>query len=372
MSLKAGRILGVSIRIHYTLVLTFLLIAGTLSVGFMPREYPGLPPTTYIVIGVVGALLLFVSVLIHELAHSLVAKRNGLRVRQIVLFIFGGVSELEDDPRDSSVEFKVAVVGPLTSFAIAAILWVLWNTLILVRTDVVYLAVLQYGSFINLILGGFNLIPAFPMDGGRVFRSVIWRRRRDKYTATRIASRVGVGFAYVFIGFGLVIAFTGNFIGGIWLVFIGWFLRNGSESGLMQATISEALGKTRVGDVMTTSIHTVKPGSTLKEVIDDYLLVYKHGGYPVVLEGKFLGIITLNDVKRVPKEKWTETHAQDVMTPVEKIVSVGRGVHASEALMLMSTQSIGRLPVLENGTLVGIISRSDLMKIINLKTELMK
>jgi Zn-dependent protease/predicted transcriptional regulator len=370
MSIGMARILGIPIKIHYTLILAFILIAGTLAVGFMPNEYPGLSGAIYLLMGVLGAITLFASVLIHEIAHSYIAIRNGLKVERIVLFIFGGVSEMTEEPKDPKVEFRLALAGPLTSFALAIILWILWQFILIIRGSVILAAAFEYGGFINILLGIFNLIPAFPMDGGRVLRATIWSRNNNLFKATRTASRVGTAFAYLFMGTGLFSIFWGDLISGLWFVFIGWFLKNAAESSLVQTTISEALEAISIRDLMTTTVHTVSPDLSLKNAVQDYFLVYKHGGFPVVEEDRILGIITLGDIKSVSKDSWEEIRCRDVMTPVERLISVTPQQSASEALLLMSKHNVGRLLVLEDGKLAGIISRSDLLKTIQIKTEL--
>lgn len=362
--------LGVPVEVHVTLIIAFLLIAGTLSIGFMPVEYPGRPVQTYLAMGILGALLLFGSVLVHELAHSYVALRKGVKVRRIILFIFGGVSEMSEEPKSPSFELVIALVGPLTSFALAGIFGAMWYITRLLGEYVVLEAALRYGSYINLLLGGFNLIPAFPMDGGRVLRAGIWSKTKDHYRATLMASRVGMAFAYVLIAIGLLLTFSGSLLGGIWLIFIGWFLKSATESGLTQTMISEALSTVMVNDVMTTTVHTVHPECNLKDVVENHFLVYKHGGFPVVANGDVLGIVTLSDVRKVSKERWEQTLCKDVMTPSHKLVFLRPEDPAAQALLLMSQHNVGRLIVQKDGKLAGIVSRSDIMKTVRAKMAL--
>jgi Zn-dependent protease/predicted transcriptional regulator len=364
-----GKLLGIPIQMHFTLLIGFLLVAVTLTIGFMPNEYPGLPLTLYLAMGIFGAILLFLSVLIHELAHSHIALRNKLKVNRIVLFIFGGVSEIMDEPKDSSVEFRLALAGPFMSFTLAGLLGGLWFVIEMAGYNVLATA-LRYGSLINLLLGGFNLVPAFPMDGGRVLRAGLWKMTHDRYRATVIASRVGIAFAYVFMGLSLIMSFVGYVLNGIWFIFIGWFLKSGAESGLNQNIISEALSTMKVTDIMSPTVHTVDPNSTLKDVVDNNFLVYKHGGFPVVEDGDSLGIIALSDIKKIPKEKWSQKQCREVMTPFDRLVFIKPEDPATEALLKMSKYGIGRLIVLRNGSLAGIISRSDLTKTIRTRMQI--
>ncbi|MCS7115899.1 MAG: CBS domain-containing protein [Nitrososphaerota archaeon] len=368
MSLRIGKLLGVPVKLHFTLVLAVLLIVWTLAVGYLPSEYPGLSVMTYYLIGVISAFILFTSVLLHELAHSYVAKKNGLPVRRIVLFIFGGVAEIEEEPKEARVEFKMALAGPLTSFAIGLILWILHYPLSVF--GVVAIASLRYGAYINLLLGAFNLLPAFPLDGGRILRAMIWYRKKDLLQATKIATKFGVFFSYIFIFSGFLFIIGGSFIGGLWFILIGWFLRNGAEASYRQTIVSEALADVLIKDIMTRDVHTVDPDLPIKDIIETHFMKYKHGGFPVVKDSKLIGLITLEDIKKVPREKWQETRVSDVMTHCEKLKCASPNETAADALIKMSKFNIGRLPVQEDGRLVGIITRSDIMYAIRIKTEL--
>ncbi|MEM1525273.1 MAG: CBS domain-containing protein [Nitrososphaerales archaeon] len=368
MSLRIGKFLGIPIKLHFTLALAVLLIAWTLAVGYLPLEYPGLSSITYWLIGIISAIILFTSVLLHELAHSYVAKKNGLPVRRIVLFIFGGVAEIEEEPKEASLEFKLALAGPLTSFTIALILWILHYSASVF--GVLAIASLRYGAYINLLLGGFNLLPAFPLDGGRILRALIWYRKKDLLQATRIATRIGIFSSYIFIFFGFFFIIGGSFIGGLWFILIGWFLRNGAEASYKQTIVSEALANILIQDIMTREVHTVDPDLLIKDILETHFMKYKHGGFPVVKDSKLLGIITLEDIKKIPKEKWQETKVSDVMTTCEKLVCAKPNESAVDALMKMSKFNIGRLPVQEDGKLIGIITRSDILYAIQIKKEL--
>jgi Zn-dependent protease len=370
LSVKIGSLFGVPVRLHFTLILAVLLIAWTLAAGFMPAEYPGLSSIQYWVIGIIGAIGLFTSVLIHELAHSYVAKKNGLPVKRIVLFIFGGVSEIEEEPKDPRLEFKMAVVGPASSLAIGVVLFLAWYLLNTFGLSPLIIAPMEYIGEINLLLGGFNLLPAFPIDGGRVLRAVLWKRKNDFIGATKTATRVGIAFSYLFMFGGLALIFFGPLINGLWFVLIGWFLKNGAESSLNQTVVSEALAGVSIRDIMTRNVHTVDPDTSVKDVMETHFLQYKHGGFPVEKDSKLLGLITLEDIRKSPREKWQETKVGDVMTSCEKLKCASPDELAVDALMKMSKQDIGRLPVQEDGKLVGIVTRSDILHAIRVRTEL--
>ncbi len=357
-------------KLHYTLILAVLLITWTLAIGYLPSEYPGLSSEAYWLIGAIAAIVLFVSVLVHELAHSYVAKKNGLPVKRIVLFIFGGVSEIEEEPNEPGLEFRIALVGPLTSFLLALILWSLQYAVGFFGANVVVIAPLEYGAYINVLLGGFNLLPAFPLDGGRVLRAGIWRWKKDRTYATRIATRVGVLFSYILIFWGFFVVILGVFIGGLWLILIGWFLKNGAESSYRQTIMSEALAGVLIRDIMTREVHTVNPDALVGDVVGTHFSQYKHGGFPVEKDSKLLGLVTLQDIRKIPKEKWRETKISQAMTPYEKLKCASPDETAVEALMKMARYDVGRLPVQEDEKLVGIVTRSDIVHVIKVKTEL--
>lgn len=370
MSLRVGKIIGVEIKLHYTWFVIFTLVTWTLAQGYMPQQYPGLPSALYWVIGAVAALLLFASVLFHELCHSYVAKRQGLPVPAITLFLFGGVSQIAEEPQNPNLEFRIALVGPLSSFALAALLGAAWYWAVALNLSSVIAAPLQYGALINILLGAFNLIPAFPLDGGRLFRAKVWKWKNDLVAATRLSTKVAEGFAYALMFTGFLVILFGVWIGGLWLIFIGWFLRNGAEASLKQTIVSQALADVAVGNVMTQQVVAVKPHLPVAEVVDGYFYRYKHGGFPVVQDGRFGGVITVHDVQKIPREKWRSTLVRDAMTPAEKIISARPEEPAVEAMIKLSRHDVGRLPVLKEGRIVGIITRSDLMRVIKTRTEL--
>jgi Zn-dependent protease len=269
MSVRLGRILGIPVRIHYTLWLVFLLIAWSLAYGYMPREYPGLDAVTYWTIGIVSAFLLFLSVLLHELAHSYVARRNGLPIARITLFFFGGVSEMLEEPKNPRLEVKMAAAGPLISFLIAAGFAAGWYLSLAVSGWVALTATLRYAAMINALLGAFNLLPAFPLDGGRVLRGTIWSRSRSLLGATTTATRIGEVFAYAMMFGGFAAIFFGDFVNGVWFLFLGWFLMSGAQTSKNQTVISEALAGLKVSDIMTRDVISVPPEMTIQHLVSE-------------------------------------------------------------------------------------------------------
>ncbi len=373
MSVNIGRILGIPIRIHWTLWFVFILIAWSLATpgGYISTTYPGLGTTTYWIIGIVSAFLLFVSVLLHELSHSYIAKKNGLPIARITLFFFGGVSEMTEEPRDASLEVRMAAAGPLTSFAIAGVMGVLWLLTQIISAPTAIIATLWYGALINAVLGAFNLIPAFPLDGGRVLRGSLWRSSKNLLNATRNATRVSEGISFLMIGAGLLlIVLTPEFINGLWILFLGWFIRSGAETSLKQTQLTEALSGVSVNDIMTKQLLTVSPDITVQNLVHDYFLVHPHGGYPVVQNDKVLGIVTMDSVRSIPKEKREVELVSQAMVPYERTITVGPTVSAADALQKIAQKGVGRVLVMDQDKLLGIVSRGDIMRTIKTRQEL--
>ncbi len=361
MSLRIGRIIGVDIRIHYTWLIIFILVTTTLSQNSMPSQYPGQSSTTYWLIGFISSVLLFSSVLIHELFHSYMAMKKGIPVPQITLFLFGGVSQISEEPTDPGVEFKISVVGPLSSFALGGFFGLLYLIIEPANLPLTVVAPVNYGFIINILLGLFNLLPAFPLDGGRILRARIWARKKDMLAATTIATRVSEVLAYSLMLIGFISIISGSLMDGLWLLFIGWFLKNGAESTLQQTTISQTLASVKIEDVMTRDVVTVSPDISVLEAIRNYFYRYKHGGFPVVSGEEVKGVITMHDIQTVPQERWGSTYVWAILTPIEKMVTVKPEDPVLEALAKMSKQEIGRLPVIKEGRLIGIVTRSDIM-----------
>ena len=372
MSVNIGRILGIPIRIHWTLWLVFLLIAWSLAVGYLPATYPQLSASMDWIVGAVSALLLFVSVLLHELSHSYIAKKNGLPIARITLFFFGGVSEMTEEPQDAALEVRMAAAGPLTSFAIAGVLGALWYVGGYTGFPVAVMAVLRYNAFINVALGAFNLIPAFPLDGGRVLRGGLWQSSKNLLKATRKATRVSeiLSLLMIFAGLSLIVLNPDNIVNGIWIIFLGWFIRSGAETSLRQTQMTEALHGVSVGDIMTRNLLTVAPNLTVQQLVNDYFLVHPHGGYPVVQNDKLQGVVTMGSVRSIPREKREFETVAQAMVPYERIVTINSTASAAEAMQKMAKNQIGRLVVTEGDRILGIVTRGDLMKTIRTRQDL--
>lgn len=370
MSIKLGRIMGIPVRIHYTLWLVFVLIAWSLAYGYMPRQYPNLSQFTYWTIGIASAIILFASVLIHELSHSYIAKKNGLPIARITLFFFGGVSEMSEEPQDPGLEVRMAAAGPLMSFLIAGVLGGLWYVTGLAKVPVAVTATLGYGALINATLAVFNLVPAFPLDGGRVFRGSIWKRSGNLIGATRTATRVSEALSLIMMLGGFAAIILGDFVDGIWIVVLGWFIKSGAETSLRQTIVGETLSGVVASDIMTREVATVPPDMTVQQLVADYFLVHPHGGYPVVKDGKILGIITLQCVRAFPKEaRGTVTVAQ-AMIPLARAITVRPSSNALDIFQRLARGDVGSVLVVEDDRLLGIVARGDLMRTIQTRQML--
>lgn len=365
-SIRIGRLLGITVQVHLTWFLAVWAIAWSLARGLFPQRLPGLPTETYWTMGFAGALLLFGSVLVHELGHALVARHFRIPTRSITLFLFGGVAHITREPERPSHELWVALAGPATSLLLAGGFRLLRPG----GEPVPATALMEYLSTVNLLLAAFNLLPAFPLDGGRVLRALLWSVWGLE-RATRVSTALGHATAAAFIALGVLALFTGRPVDGLWLVLIGWFLDQGAGASYQQMVLRHALRGVQVRDIMTPDPVTVEADLTLEEVVARYFLPRKHGGYPVVYGDRLLGIITLHDLKQVPRERWATTLVRDAMTPILRAHTVRPEAPAYEALARMAQAGVGRLLVLDTaGDLVGILTRSDLLHLIRLRSEL--
>jgi Zn-dependent protease/CBS domain-containing protein len=367
-SLRVARIGDIDIGVHYSWLLVFLLVAWTLAEGVFPQQLPDLATRTYWIMGVVSSLLLFVSVLVHELAHSLVAESRGLRVRDITIFVFGGVSNIREEPRSAADELVIAAVGPIASLGLAAVFWAISQTTALPDPAN---GVVGYLAGVNLILGVFNLIPGFPLDGGRVFRALVWGGSHDMATATRIAVGVGRGVSLLFVLAGLLfVVVFGAFISGIWLVFIGWFLNNAAEANGQQAEAMEKFRDVTVRRLMQPDPPAADPGANLGDLIWSHLLETGQRAVPVVEGGRLAGMLTLKEIRAVPQDRWQGTPVRDVMTRADDLQPIGPDDSAAAALRLMNAAEADVLPVVDEGILVGILRREDLARYLQIRRDL--
>lgn len=365
-SWKIGRIMGIPIRIHFSWFVIFVLITWSLATQYFPQVAPELPISTNYLRGAIAAFLLFMSVIIHELSHSFVAKKYGIPISSITLFIFGGVAQMKKEPSSPKAELNMAIAGPFSSYVLALIFFLLSN---LFADYPGAKAIASYLFQINLILGTFNLIPGFPMDGGRVLRAWLWEKSKDYLYATRKASKAGQAIAFLFIFFGFISFFTG-YSGGIWFLLIGWFLYTAAQSSFQQATIKGVLAGVKVRDVMARDVITVNSDISLSELVDNYFLTYGYSGFPVLENGKLAGIISLKEIKEVPKDKRPSTRAKDVMQAFDDSLIISETDDVSMSLERMIKEDKGRFLAINNGKLAGMITRSGIAKYLQIKSEL--
>ncbi|MCK9517815.1 MAG: site-2 protease family protein [Dehalococcoidia bacterium] len=367
-SIRVARIRGISIELHPSWLIILALVTFTLANGVFPDQYENWSTATYWVVGTIASVLLFATVLIHELAHALVAQRRGIAVPSITLFIFGGVSSLEEQPRSAGEEFMIAAAGPLTSLVIAALTLGLWFAFEDVNQQA--RAVLGYLATVNLLLAVFNILPGFPLDGGRVLRSIAWNRTKSFRRATRIAGGVGELFGYGLMAIGVFLLLGGLALNGLWLMFIGWFLLGAARAETSRLKLDTILAGLRARNVMREDFPQVRPGTSLQEVADDFMVGHGERAVVVALGGSVSGIITVNDIRHVAREAWPQTPAQQAMTPREKIITVDVETPALDILHLLAEKGLNQVPVLEDGRMVGLVTRRELLERVQLAESL--
>ncbi len=367
-SFRVARIAGISIEIHPSWLLILAFLAWSLSDGLYPDRYEGWSTFAYWATGITSSLLLFLTVLIHELAHALVAKRRGLEVPRITLFIFGGMSHLQRQPSSAGEEFQIAAAGPATSLVIAAVTGGLGFALGGLSEKLE--AILFYLALVNTALAIFNFLPGFPLDGGRVLRSIAWKRTGSFRRATRIASAVGEFFGYGLIFAGFVVLLTGGLLDGLWLAFIGWFLLGAARNEASGMQLEGVLSRLSARDLMREDFPSVTPGTPLQSIVDDFMVGHGERAVMVANGGAVLGIITVSDVRRTPRESWASTPAQGVMTPRESVITVDVSRPALEVLMLLGEKSLNQVPVLEEGRMVGLVTRREILERVQLAESL--
>lgn len=366
--IRLFKVLGIQISVDYTWFAVFVLFSWSLASGYFPFRYPGLGPATYFFMGVASSLLLFVCVLIHEISHSYTANKLGLDIHEITLFIFGGVAQLTKEPEDPSTELKIAVAGPAAS-AVLAIFFFAVSRLIPEGSFPVAKAITSYLTTINVVLLVFNMIPGFPLDGGRIFRALWWARTGDINGATRVASAIGKGFAVFLIAMGLLQIFVGNFTGGLWSVLIGIFVQQAAESGYRQVLVKKALEGIKVSDLMTRDVVTIDEETRLVDAVEEYFFKHHHPCFPVTNIGRVTGLLTLANIRGVERDLWAQTHVRDIMTRINRDDTLSPSDSAIDSMTRLANTEAGRIVVMENGELAGIISRRDIMKVLEMKEE---
>jgi Zn-dependent protease/predicted transcriptional regulator len=367
-----GKILGINIYLHYSWFLIFAFFTYILY-QFLLENHPLWMRLTA---GMGASLLLFASVLSHELAHSLVAIRNGIPVKNITLFFLGGVARITREAPSPMIELRMAIAGPLCSLMLAGIFGLIWYLIWgITQQNIAYDNPILWLAEVNFILALFNLVPGFPLDGGRVLRALIWRFTGNYKRASRVASLTGRGFAYLLIGGGIVWIFSSIFaeispVQGIWFIFIGWFLSNAAGASYRQVEAQDVLQGFTAQAVMNTNFVVISPDLSLRELVQGYILSGSQHYFVVAHEGSLKGTVTLEDIKKVPQTQWNTTPVSAAMLPTDKGVSAHPGDAAANILEKMEEQGINQIPVIRDGMIVGIVVRENLLRFIRLRSEL--
>jgi Zn-dependent protease len=368
--MRLFKLLGFEVRLDLSWIIIAVLVTWSLAQGLFPYLYPKLSTETYWFMGVVGALGLFFSIIFHEFCHSLVARHYGMTMKGITLFIFGGVAEMGEEPPNAKTEFLMALAGPVSSFLIGGVFYLVYQMGLQGGWGVPVNGVMRYLAWINALLAIFNLLPAFPLDGGRILRSILWGVRQDLQWATRVSSGIGAAFGIFLIFLGVLRILQQDFIGGFWWVLIGMFLRSAAQMSYQQLVVRKGLEGEPVRRFMTVNPVTVPPSLTVADLVEDY--VYKHHFkmFPVVDHERLVGCVTTRDIKEVPREQWSRETVGRIAENCPAEALIGPETDAVKALGVMNQTGLSRLLVVENDRLVGIITLKDLLAFLALKVEL--
>lgn len=362
-------LLGFAVRIDASWLILAALITWSLARGYFPQAYPDLPVDTYWWMGGAGALGLFVSIVLHELSHSIIARREGIEMKGITLFIFGGVAEMGSEPPNAMAEIKMAIAGPIASFVIGGVAYGL--SMAAQGANPAVIGVLEYLAFINVALALFNMIPAFPLDGGRVLRGILWKSGKSLREATGITSAIGSAFGFFLLLLGMFSLFSGNVIGGIWWALIGMFIRGASQSSFQQLTMRQAFEGEPVSRFMRTDPVSVSAVLSLEELVHDYVYRYHYRMFPVVSAiGDLEGCIRVRDLQSTPREEWARKRVANVMTGISADNTVSPEADAFEALKAMQRGANSSLVVADKEKVVGVITMRDLLDFLTLKMDL--
>lgn len=363
-SWQIGRVYGIPLRVHVSWFLVFALVTWTLASYYFPAVLSHRPPWEYWGLGVAAALLLFASVLVHELGHCLVALRYRIPIAQITLFIFGGMAQIKREAPSPKAEFLIAIAGPIVSVALGLGFWVLAE---LPGAPPALVAVSEHLRNINLMLAIFNLVPGYPLDGGRVLRAGLWAWSKNFHQATRQAARAGQGFAVLLMLFGVYDVVAGLAIGGVWFLLIGAFLYTAAHSTHRQVSFQESLTGLRVGDVMTTDVVALGAGLTLDEAVNDYFLRFGYGGFPVVDDGRLVGMLSLKELKAIPREQWDALTVGEVMVPHGFHAEIHPDEPIAAAMERMFHDDRSRLVVMDGDRVLGLVTRSGIARFLDLR-----
>lgn len=362
---------GFRLNLDVSWLFLVLLVTWSLAAGFFPARVPGLTPATYWSMGIAGTIGLMASLVFHELSHSLVARRFGMRIRGITLFIFGGVAEMTDEPPSATAELLMALAGPAASLVLGALFYAVASIGVAAAAPMAFNVVAAYLGLINLMLAVFNLVPAYPLDGGRVLRALLWGWKNDIRWATRLAAAAGSGFGFVLMAMGLFAVIIGHdLITGLWWFVIGLFLHSAARASYTQVMIRDVLGNTTAAALMTADPITVSPEITLAALVENFIYTYHHEQFPVVDHGRLLGMVGAREARGVPRGEWAARSVSEVMAPRTDVNCIDARTPAQRALSLMNETANTRLAVTDHGQLVGILTLKDLLRVIALRIDL--
>jgi Zn-dependent protease len=367
---KLFNLMGFEVSLDPSWVILAILVAWSLSTGFFPFHYEDLTVRSYWIMGILGAVGLFLSIVAHEFCHSLVARRSGLPMKGITLFIFGGVAEMGDEPPSAKDEFYIAVVGPLSSIAIALIFYGFNRIGATTGWPMAINGVFAYLAMINLMLAIFNMVPAFPLDGGRILRAALWAWKGSLRWATRISSYIGSGFGLLLIFYGILQVFGGYVIGGMWLFLIGMFIYSAAKMSYQQLLTRQALSGEPLKRFMTEDPVSVSPSISIDKLVEDYVYRYHFKFYPVVDNGKLIGCVSTRQIKEIPQEEWAHRKAGELAQNCSSANTIKPDADAIEAISVMRQNGTSRLMVVDQNQLIGIIALKDMLKFLDLKVEL--
>ena len=368
-----GKAFGISLRLHYSWFVIFALVTWALAASyFNPTDYPTWSLSARIAAGLITSVLFFGSVLAHELMHSIVSQRQGVPVQSITLFFLGGVSQITSEPKQPKDEFRMAIVGPLTSLVIGGIFFGIYFGLRNVDTFAAQFVtgIAYWLGIINLFVGVFNLIPGFPLDGGRVLRSLIWWRSGNLKSATRVASNIGRAVGFIFIFGGIWFIFTGYWFNGILLALIGWFVESAAAGSYQQLLIQDMLKGHVASEVMSRDCVVIPPEITIDQLVHENILASGRRCFPVVSGSQIMGMMTLHNIKEVPRDQWSIETVKEAMTPFDKLKWVRPDEELSSVLRILTEDNINQVPVVQDNEIVGMVSRENLLNFVNIRNRL--
>ena len=367
---RIGRIFGINIEIHFTWLIIFGLILWVVTQQIAMAE-PEVTAASLWITAIITTVLFFVCLVLHELAHSVMANHLGADVSRITLFVFGGVSQLKKEPDSPSAEFKVAIVGPLTSVALAGVFYVIYLGLEALAFPPVWSTAAQWVAWINLALAIFNMLPGFPLDGGRVLRAILWGAWDSLDRATRVASSVGQGFGYVMIGFGFLGLIAGSW-GGLWLVALGWLLSSAAAGSYQRLQLQQTLGDVYVHDIMSSPVQTIPAETSLDEAANEYFMAARFTAFAVEKDDEIVGIVRMEDLQEVSRERWSDLTVAEVMQEIDpETMTINSDDEAVEAMMQMAEHDLNRVMVTDqSGQIIGIISQTDIRRLVRVKSGL--